>query len=145
MAAVIPPVFLIVAAALVHLVLGRMVETDREQIGLLKAFGYGDVEAASIYLKMGAPVGPIGALAGGTLGGWLGTAVVAVRAQYMRFPHLAPQFSWTAFAVAATLSMAAAIAGSLRAVGRAVRQSPAVAMQRPTPTSFRRGLVERVG
>jgi putative ABC transport system permease protein len=145
MAAVIPPVFLIVAAALVHLVLGRMVETEREHIGLLKAFGYRDLEAASIYLKMAGLVGLVGALAGGALGGWLGTAIVAVLAQYMRFPHLAPQFSWTAFAVAATLSMAVAIAGSLRAVGRAVRLSPAVAMQPPTPTSFRRGLLERAG
>ena len=47
-----PPVFLIVAAALVHLVLGRLVDGEREQIGLLKAFGYDDVSAATIYLKM---------------------------------------------------------------------------------------------
>ncbi len=33
MAVVLPPVFLIVAAALVNLVLGRLVQTEREQIG----------------------------------------------------------------------------------------------------------------
>lgn len=71
--------------------------------------------------------------------------IVGVLAQYMRFPHLAGQFSWSAFSVAAVVSIAAAIAGSLLAVRRAVRLSPAVAMQPPTPTTFRRGVVERLG
>ena len=39
------PVFLIVAAALVHPVLGRLVDGEREQIALLKAFGYDDLQA----------------------------------------------------------------------------------------------------
>ena len=145
MATVIPPVFLIVAASLVHLVLGRMVDSEREQIGLLKAFGYGDLEAASLYLKTAALVGVVGVVAGGVVGGWLGGAIIAELAQFMRFPHLEAQFSWAAFGVGAIVSIGAAIAGSLLAVRRAVRLSPAVAMQPPTPTSFRRGLVERVG
>jgi len=145
MATIIPPVFLMVAATLVHLVLGRTVDTEREQIGLLKAFGYGDLQAASPYLKMAALVAVLGVAAGGVVGGWLGGAIVAVLALYMRFPHLEGQFSWTAFGAAAAVSIVAAIAGSLLAVRRAVRLSPAVAMQPPTPTRFHRGLVERVG
>jgi putative ABC transport system permease protein len=145
MATVVPPIFLIVAASLVHLVLGRMVDTEREQIGLLKAFGYGDLQAAALYLKTAALVAVSGVAAGGVLGAWLGRTIVALLAQYMRFPHLAARFSWAAFAVAAIVSIGAATAGSLLAVRRAVRLSPAVAMQPPTPTTFRRGLVERIG
>jgi putative ABC transport system permease protein len=145
MAVIIPPVFLIVAAALVNLVLGRMVESEREQIGLLKAFGYGNVQTASIYLETAALVGCVGVMAGGVLGGWLGGAIVALLAEYMRFPHLGSQFSWGAFGAAAAVSIGAATAGSLLAVRRAVRVSPAVAMQPPTPARFRRGLVERLG
>jgi putative ABC transport system permease protein len=143
MAAVIPPVFLLVAAALVHLVLGRMVETEREQIGLLKAFGYSDWETAAVYLKAAALIGVLGAVAGGAAGGWLGHLITLVLAQYMRFPHLTGRFSWAAFAVAAMVSIAAALAGSLIAVGRVVRVNPAVAMQPPAPASFRQGIVER--
>lgn len=145
MATIIPPVFLIVAAALVNLVLGRMVETEREQIGLLKAFGYGNLQAASVYLEVAVLVGVIGVVAGGALGGWLGRAIVALLAEYMRFPHLEAGFSWSAFGTAAALSIGAAISGSLLAVRRAVRVSPAVAMQPPSPTRFRRGFVERFG
>ncbi|MEO8112742.1 MAG: ABC transporter permease, partial [Phenylobacterium sp.] len=73
-ASILPPVFLIVAAGLVHLVITRMVETEREQIGLLKAFGYGDAQAALPYLKLAAVIGLAGALAGGLAGGALSAA-----------------------------------------------------------------------
>jgi putative ABC transport system permease protein len=144
MATIIPPVFLVVAASLVNLVLGRMVETEREQIGLLKAFGYADLQAAAPYLKLAGLVGVAGVAVGGALGGWLAHAIVTLLAEYMRFPHLASGLSWTAFAAAASISIAAAIAGSLLAARRAARLSPVVAMQPTTPTRFSRGFVERL-
>jgi putative ABC transport system permease protein len=134
----------VVAASLVAMVLGRLVETEREQIGLLKAFGYGDFAAAAVYLKLAALIGLIGAAGGGVLGAWMARAVTQVLAQYMRFPSLHMRFSWTAFAAAALISAAAAAAGSLMAVRRAVRLSPAVAMRPPAPAVFRQGLVERL-
>ncbi len=144
MAEVIPPVFLLVAASLVHLVLGRLVETEREQIGLLKAFGYYDREVATVYVKMAALVGLVGVAAGGAVGGWLGRVLIVVLAQYMRFPHLAPQFSWTAFSTAALVSITTAVGGSFRAATRAASLSPAVAMQPPAPGVYHRSLVERL-
>ena len=41
MALIIPSIFLLVSAFLVNVVLSRVVSTQREQIGMLKAFGYG--------------------------------------------------------------------------------------------------------
>ena len=145
MATIFPPVFLIVAAALVHLVLGRMVVAEREQIGLLKAFGYDDRTAAANYVKLAALVAAVGIVAGGLAGEWLERVLVGILGEYMRFPHLESQFSWATFAAATALSLTAAVAGSLGAVRAAVRLSPAVAMQPPTPVAFRRGVVEWLG
>ena len=139
---VIPPVFLAVAASLVHMVLGRLVDTQREEIGLLKAFGYGDLEAASIYLRMALLIGLIGALAGGLLGAWMARVVTDVLADYMRYPHLEARFSWAAFLATSAISAAAAVSGSFMAVRRAARLSPAVAMRPPAPTAFHRGALE---
>ncbi|MCF8505859.1 MAG: FtsX-like permease family protein [Caulobacter sp.] len=144
MGAVLPPVFLIVAAALVHLVVGRLVDAEREQIGLLKAFGYGDLEAASPYLRLAGAIGLLGAVGGGLAGGWLGAAVMEQYREYFRFPVLDPAFHWPGFAVASVASVGAALAGSLLAVRRAVRLSPAVAMQPPRPASYRQGLLDRL-
>lgn len=144
-AAIIPPVFLAVAAALVHLVIGRLVDVEREQIGLLKAFGYRDAEAALSYVRLAAAIGLLGAVGGGIMGAWFAAGLTNLYADYMRFPVLDPSFSWIAFAVSSVASIIAAMVGSGLAVRRAVRLSPAAAMQPPRPAVFRRGLLDRIG
>lgn len=143
-ASILPPVFLLVAGALVHMVVSRLVEAEREQIGLLKAFGYGDVAAASPYLRVAAAIGLLGAMLGGLAGGWLGVAVMEQYRRYFRFPTLEPEFHWNAFLVASAFSVAAALLGSILAVRRAIRLSPAVAMQPPRPAAYRQGVLDRL-
>jgi len=143
-AAIIPPVFLLVAAALVHILIARLVESEREQIGLLKAFGYSDLEASSTYVKLAAAIGLFGALIGAAAGGGFGVAIMDIYHDYFRFPELAPAFSWPSFAAAAAASMLAAMGGSLSAARRAARLSPAVAMQPPRPAAYRAGCLDRL-
>lgn len=143
-ASVLPPIFLIIAAALVHLVVSRLVEAEREQIGLLKAFGYGDVEAASPYVKLSALIGVVGAIGGGLAGAGFGASIVEQYRRYFRFPVLDVSFHWPAFAAAAAVAVTAAVAGSLLAVRRAAALSPAVAMQPPRPAVYREGLLDRL-
>jgi putative ABC transport system permease protein len=143
-AVILPPIFLIVATALVHLLITRLVEVEREQIGLLKAFGYSDRAVGWNYLRLAGAIGLVGVVLGGLLGGWLGAAIVGLYREYFRFPQLAVQFDWISFALTSGFSLAAAVAGSLVAVGKAVRLSPAVAMQMPRPATFRAGLLDRI-
>jgi putative ABC transport system permease protein len=142
-ATILPPVFLLVAAALVHLTIGRLVEAEREQIGLLKAFGYRNTEAATPYLRLAGLIGLAGAVAGGLAGALLASAVVEQYREYFRFPVLEPRFHVAAFATAAAVAVAATLAGSLSAVRRAAALSPAVAMQPLRPTAYRMGLLDR--
>jgi putative ABC transport system permease protein len=135
--AILPPVFLLIAASLVHLVVSRMVEAEREQIGLLKAFGYSNREAVLPYLKMAAVIGLVGSVSGGAVGAALGAAIMGQYRQYFRFPDLNLEFHWVAFILSAGVAVAAALLGSLSAVGRAAALSPAVAMQPPRPAQYR--------
>lgn len=143
-ASVLPPIFLVIAAALVHLTVSRLVDAEREQIGLLKAFGYRNSEAAQPYLRMAAAIGLVGALAGGLVGGTLGAAIVDLYRDYFRFPVLAVRFHWLAFGGASLVAVAATIAGSLAAVRRAAALSPAVAMQPLRPAAYRVGPLDRL-
>jgi len=143
-ASILPPVFLIIAAALVHLVVSRLVDAEREQIGLLKAFGYRDLEAAQPYLKTAGAIGLVGALGGGLAGALLGAAIVNLYRDYFRFPNLTVEFHWTAFLAAAAVAVGATMAGSMSAVRRAAALSPAVAMQPLRPAVYRRGLLDRL-
>lgn len=141
-AAILPPIFLLIAAALVHLVVSRMVEAERDQIGLLKAFGYSHSEAASPYLKMAAAIGVVGALGGGLAGALFGAAIVDQYRNYFRFPELNLTFHWTAFMVSALVAMAAACAGSMLAVARAASLSPAIALQPPRPPAYKASVLD---
>lgn len=143
-ASILPPIFLIIAAALVHLTVSRLVDAEREQIGLLKAFGYSDAEAARPYLRMAAAIGLVGALAGGLVGALLGAAIIDLYREYFRFPVLAVSFHWLAFAGSSAVAVGATMAGSLAAVRRAAALSPAIAMQPLRPASYRAGLLDRV-
>ncbi len=47
-----PPTFLVVAAFLLYIVISRMVQSERSQIGLMKAFAYTKFEVGMQYLKL---------------------------------------------------------------------------------------------
>ena len=142
---ILPPIFLIVAAALTHMVISRLVETEREQIGLLKAFGYRDLEAAMPYVKLAAIIGLTGVVAGGLGGASLAAMLTRLHAEYFRFPVFTAQFDWSVFAIAAAAAMAAAVGGSILAVGRVVALRPAVAMQTAPQAVYRPGVLDRLG
>lgn len=86
MASSIPPIFLLVAAFLVNMVLGRLIKMERTQIGLLKAIGYGSAEIAWHYLKLALLIGVTGAGLGVLAGQWIGSGLIAQYQQYFRFP-----------------------------------------------------------
>lgn len=86
MANVLPPIFLLVAAFLVNVVISRLIATERTEIGLMKAFGYTDADVVLHYLKLVAVIGVLGLLIGGVLGTWMGRLLATVYTDYFSFP-----------------------------------------------------------
>jgi putative ABC transport system permease protein len=144
-ALVIPGVFLAVAAFLLHIVMLRLVSTERDQIATLKAFGYEDASIAGHYLLFALSAVGAGVLLGGLAGSRLGIAYTAIYAEHFRFPELRFTIGWGTAAGAAAVSAAAAVAGALGAVRTAVRLQPAEGMRPEAPPVFRPLLLERFG
>lgn len=144
-ASVMPPIFLGVAAFLLNLVISRLVQTEREQIGLLKAFGYSNSTVGTHYLKFVSLIVLIGVLIGWLLGVWLGRGMTILYAEFFRFPFLYYIIKPSVFAIGALVSVAAATLGTLVAVGKAAKLAPAVAMTPPPPTSYKGSIAERLG
>jgi len=145
MAAVMPPIFLGVAAFLLNIVVARMVEAKREQIGLLKAFGYTDLTVAGHYMKLVMVTAAVGALIGCGLGTWLGRWMALMYKDWFKFPFLLYEPRADVFAIGMGIALASAAVGVLFAVRRAATLTPAVAMRPPVPPDFshtgRRGLL----
>jgi putative ABC transport system permease protein len=142
---VIPAIFLGIAAFLLNVVLARLVSTEREQIGVLKAFGYSNWAVGWHYLKLALAALLIGGVLGIALGLWFASQTITRYANYYRFPVFLFRVDWVAVGLALLVTIAAALVGAASAVRRVVTLPPATAMQAEPPTHFRPGLFERLG
>ena len=145
MSRVLPPIFLLVAAFLVNMTMNRLIALEREQIGLLKALGYGAVPIASHYLKFVAAIALIGTVIGAVAGTWLGTGLTRLFGNFYHFPFLIFDRDPSIYVIATLVAVASAVAGALKAVLSVAGLAPAVAMRPPAPPVYKRSLVERSG
>ena len=141
----IPAIFLTVTAFLIHLVLSRLVTTQREQIGVLKAFGYRNSSIGFHYLKLAFLVIAAGVVLGIGVGWYFGHRITALYMNFFHFPVFSYQVEPTLIGNALLISTGAASIGALAAVRRAVALPPAEAM-RPEPSArFHASLIEKTG
>ncbi|HET7461776.1 MAG TPA: FtsX-like permease family protein [Longimicrobium sp.] len=141
---VIPVMILAIAAFLLNVVLSRLVGTEREQIAVLKAFGYTPREVGRHYLAFAFAAVLLGAAIGIGVGMWLGRGLVGLYADVFRFPDLRYRATWPLVLGSLAVSALAAAAGALGAVRRAVTLPPAEAMRPEEPARFGRGALERL-
>ena len=89
----LPVIFLAVAAFLLNVVVSRLVTTQREQIAALKALGYDNRAIAAHYLQLVGAIVALGLLLGLALGKGLGLGLMALYADFFRFPVLEHRLS----------------------------------------------------
>ncbi|WP_172331023.1 FtsX-like permease family protein [Mangrovicoccus sp. HB161399] len=140
MARVLPPIFLAVAAMLVHITMSRLVALEREQIGLLKAIGYSRRAIAWHYLEFVLLIAVLGIALGFAAGAWLGAGMARLYAEFFSFPYLVFSRSPAIYGLAALVALAAATGGALQAALKVSALPPAVAMAPPAPPAYRRSL-----
>ena len=140
----IPAIFLVTTAFLIHLVLSRMVATQRQEIAVLKAFGYGNYALGFHYLKLAFVVVSGGVVLGIGLGWYFGLKITELYMQFFHFPVLRFSPGASVIGPAILVSLGAASIGALAAVRRAISLPPAEAMRPEMPAGFRAGLIERL-
>jgi putative ABC transport system permease protein len=144
-AKIVPTIFLGIGAFLLHIVLTRLISTQRDQIAVLKAFGYSNWAIGRHFLKFVLAIVFLGAVIGTGFGLWLGKSLTQLYGQFYHFPILRYQVSSATIAGAVAISLGAALLGAFGAVQRAVAMPPAEAMRPEPPAQFRRTLMERLG
>ena len=136
MSSTIPPIFLLVTAFLINLVLSRLVALEREQVGLFKALGYGNTAVAVHYIKFVLGIALAGIAIGSVAGTWLGIYVTQIFGEFYQFPFLVFADSPDVYLFAAALSLVAASVGAFRSIREIVALPPAVAMQPAAPPRY---------
>ncbi len=141
----LPSIFLGVAVFLVHVVLSRLVGSQRDQIAILKAFGYTNTAVGLHYLGVALAAVLAGAVPGTLLGLWFASYLADLYAKFFHFPEILFSVSPGLISFAAAISAAAALFGATSAVRHAVRMPPAEAMRPESPPRYSRGILERLG
>ena len=119
MASIFPVIFLGVAAFLLNVVVGRLVSLQRDQIGILKAFGYSNAAIGTHYVKLIVLIVLVGVAGGIGAGAWLGRGMTRMYMAFYRFPWLQYELRSAVAAIAALVSVASAVLGALQAVRKA--------------------------
>jgi putative ABC transport system permease protein len=145
MASLPPAIFLSVTAFLLNVVLSRQIATQREQIATMRAFGYSRWEIARHYLSFAMVISALGIAVGTLLGARLGLDLTRLYAKFFRFPEYHYTLDARITLLAGGLSLSAAVLGVLSAVRRAIRESPAQAMQPEPPARYRASFIEQLG
>lgn len=86
MSMVTPTIFLGVSAFLLNVVVSRIVNTQREQIAMLKAFGYSNQKIVTHYLNLVILIAGLGVLIGIGWGAALGVSVTEMYGEFYKFP-----------------------------------------------------------
>lgn len=144
-ALIVPGIFLGIASFLLHILLTRLIGAQRDQIAILKAFGYSNWDVGWHFLKLVFVIVALGGAIGIGVGLWLGSGMIQIYTRYYHFPSLMYQPSFMLVLGTIAISASAAIVGAIVAVQRAVSLPPAEAMRPEPPAQFRRTLMERLG
>ena len=139
MVVVVPALFLLVAAFVLQVVLGRLVQSQREQIGTLKAFGYppgrlgrGTISRSRCWRSRPARSSAWSAVAPRKRAGASSTC------SFFRLPLAPTSVDWAAIGGALAVVTFAAAGGALSAVRQVMRLQPVEAMRPPAPRPIMR-------
>lgn len=140
-----PVIFLIVAAAIMYIMLRRMIEQQRGQIGVLKAFGFTEREILVHYLGYPVIIGAFGGITGGLLGSWLSFSLAKLYQQYYNIPDWTGRLSIGYILASAGLAITFGIISGFQGCKRVTRLSPSEAMRPQAPPVGKKTLLEKAG
>ena len=142
---IFPFVFAVLIAVVIYVMLTRIIQNDRKQIGTMKALGISDRKIIGIYLSQFCISALIGAILGGVAAMFICDFIIDVFSSMFEVPALSFALFPALWLVAVLVStMLCAVSGMI-ALTRILPLMPAHAMRPRLPKGGRKILLERIG
>lgn len=141
---VMPMLFLGTAALAVSLVLARWVQSQRAQIGYLRASGFSAQAVLFHYLNAGLMVGVMGGVVGAMGGHFVGLWLGGIYEEFLHMPYFVREAHPEIALMGFSLSVGVALLGALGPARQAARIPPAEAMRGAIPVQPFRSLRARL-
>jgi len=145
MASALPMVFVLMATAVLYLMMKRVIEQDRTQIGTLKALGYSNVKVLLHYLSFGAITGLIGGVFGFIGGYAMSGFYLEMFLQFFLLPGMTNTVDPLYIAYAFILAVGGGVAGAFFGAVKTLRLTPSQAMRPENPKPVKHDVVNSLG
>lgn len=133
MATTVPMAFVFMAAIVLYLMLKRIIEQDRTQIGQLRAFGYSKWTILWHYMFYGFLTGLMGAIIGLVLSYFSIPAFIGVYLEYYKLPITCSITDYSIFVIGGVMSIIGGMVGAFIGAKSVINLNPSEAMRAKAP------------
>jgi len=137
-----PILFLGVAALAIYILLGRLVESQRVQIGLMRALGYTKLQVLGHFIGFALVIGVVGSVLGALLGHGLAAALTTYYASVLDLPYIQVYPHWDVTAIGVAVGTGVPLIAAIVPCWTSSRMHPAEAMRPPAPPAGHKTFVE---
>jgi putative ABC transport system permease protein len=139
-----PVIFFMVASVIIYIMMGRMVENQRTQIGVLKAVGFTNTQVMSYYMSYSAIIAFSGSFIGSIIGTYMGASMTKLYNQYFNLP-LAEIKIYGEFVIPAfMLTLFFCLFAGYHSCKAIFKIMPSEAMREKSPESGKKIFIEKI-
>jgi hypothetical protein len=139
---VMPVIFLSVAILVMGIMVKRIIEQQRMQIGILKSFGYSDFQVGFHYASYCLIIGLIGGIIGCVCGVGFGHIMLSTYRVFFNMKFINNHSQTQLFVMGMVLSSTFSVAAGINAATKAVKIMPSEAMRQEAPKSAKKMFFE---
>lgn len=138
-----PLIFLGVATLVMAIMIKRIIEQQRGQIGILKAFGYTNLEVGLHFSSYCLILGVAGGILGGIMGHWFAGVMLKLYKDFFNLKFINDTSFFQYFGIGIVISGGFSVLAGLKASQNAVQIAPADAMREEVPQGGAKSFVEK--
>jgi putative ABC transport system permease protein len=139
-----PLLFLTIASFTIYILLNRLIESQRVQIGLMRGLGYNRLSILLHYVSFALVVGILGSILGALLGNWISSWMTSFYVSQLNLPYTIIQVSWGTTITGMLIGIIIPVIAGLIPAMATMRLTPAIAMRPPPPAVGNKLLIETI-
>lgn len=140
-----PFLFLGISSFILYIMLKRLTEMQRGQIGILKAMGYSGLEILFHYMGYALFIGFLGGVLGGVLGTWLSVYFTDMYKTFFSFPIIRNAHTYQYSFYGMLISLCFSGFAGFQGAKKILKLTPSMAMSPEAPKEAKKSYLEQVG
>ncbi len=139
-----PFLFLSIASFTIYVLLSRLVDSQRVQIGLMRGLGYTRLAVLWHYTGFALVVGILGSFLGAILGNFIASGLTGIYVDQLNLPFTVVQIHWNITLTGILIGIVIPLLAGLIPAWSTMRLKPAIAMRPAPPAAGHKLFIEKI-